>query len=200
MNTTGTYRSTKFSIFGRSAWPNTASEKQTDTKVTDFMRDSNSLFIDGAFVPTTGADLRAVVDPATSEVVARVPDATPEDVDKAVAAARRAFDDSDWPRTPAVERGRILLRLAEIVRQRSAELAALETRNTGKPIVEAEFDVADVASCFEYYGGLATKIHGEVVPVPDGALTLALREPVGVAAQIIPWNYPLLMAAWKVGP
>jgi len=164
------------------------------------MHDSNSLFIDGAFVPATGADLRAVVDPATSEVVAHVPDATPDDVDKAVAAARRAFDDSDWPRTPAVERGRILLRLAEIVRQRSSELAALETRNTGKPIVEAEFDIADVASCFEYYGGLATKIHGEVVPVPDGALTLALREPVGVAAQIIPWNYPLLMAAWKIAP
>src|SRR5262245_10873209 len=164
------------------------------------MHDSNSLFIDGAFVPTTGTDRRAVLDPATSEVVAHVPDATPDDVDKAVAAERRAFDDSDWPRTPAVERGRILLRLAEIVRQRSAELAALETRNTGKPIVEAEFDVADVAACFEYYGGLATKIHGEVVPVPDGALTLALREPVGVAAQIIPWNYPLLMAAWKIAP
>jgi betaine-aldehyde dehydrogenase len=164
------------------------------------MSNSRSLFIDGSFVPSTGTDLRDIIDPATGDAVAQVPDATPEDVDGAVAAARRAFDESDWPRTPAVERGRMLLKLAELVRQRASELAELETRNTGKPIVEAEFDIADVAACFEYYGGLATKIHGEVVPVPDGALTLALREPVGVAAQIIPWNYPLLMAAWKLAP
>ena len=164
------------------------------------MSNSRSLFIDGSFVPSTGTDRRDIIDPATGDAVAQVPDATPEDVDGAVAAARRAFDESDWPRTPAVERGRMLLKLAELVRQRASELAELETRNTGKPIVEAEFDIADVAACFEYYGGLATKIHGEVVPVPDGALTLALREPVGVAAQIIPWNYPLLMAAWKLAP
>jgi len=164
------------------------------------MSESPSLFIDGAFVPSTGAESRAIIDPATREVVAHVPDATAADVDQAVAAARRAFDDSDWTRTPAVDRGRILLKVAEAVRARAGELAALETRNTGKPIVEAEFDMSDVAACFEYYGGLATKIHGEVVPVPDGALALALREPVGVAAQIIPWNYPLLMAAWKLAP
>ena len=161
---------------------------------------SRQLFVDGEFVASSGSALRSVIDPATREVVAEVPDATAEDVEGAVAAARRAFDDSDWPRTPAVERGRILLKLAELVRQRAEELAALETRNTGKPIVESEFDLSDVAACFEYYGGLATKIHGEVVPVPDGALTLALREPIGVAAQIIPWNYPLLMAAWKIAP
>lgn len=161
---------------------------------------SRQLFIDGEFVSSSGSAVRGIIDPATSEVVAEVPDATPEDVDRAVSAARRAFDDSDWPRTPAVERGRMLLKLAELVRERADELAALETRNTGKPIIESEFDIADVAGCFEYYGGLATKIHGEVVPVPDGALTLALREPVGVAAQIIPWNYPLLMAAWKIAP
>jgi betaine-aldehyde dehydrogenase len=161
---------------------------------------SRFLFIDGAFVPSSGDQSRAIIDPATREVVAHVPDSTPDDVDRAVAAARRAFDDSDWARTPAVERGRMLLKLATIVRDRAEELAALETRNTGKPIVEAEYDISDVAACFEYYGGMATKIHGEVVPVPDGALTLALREPVGVAAQIIPWNYPLLMAAWKLAP
>ena len=162
--------------------------------------DLRSLFVDGAFVASTGTASRAIVDPATREAIARVPDATPDDIDRAVAAARRAFDESDWPRTPAVERGRILFKLADAVRQRADELAALETRNTGKPIVEAEYDMADVAACFEYYGGLATKIHGDVIPVPDGALALALREPVGVAAQIIPWNYPLLMAAWKLAP
>ena len=163
-------------------------------------KDTKQLFIDGAFVPSTGAESRAIINPATRDVVAHVPEATAEDVDQAVAAARRAFDDSDWARTPAVDRGRILLKLAEIVRARAGELAALETRNTGKPIVEAEYDMSDAAACFEYYGGLANKIHGEVVPVPDGALALALREPIGVAAQIIPWNYPLLMAAWKLAP
>jgi betaine-aldehyde dehydrogenase len=93
-----------------------------------------------------------------------------------------------------------LLKLAEIVRARAQELAELETRNSGKPIVEAEYDMGDVATCFEYYGGLATKIHGEVLPVPDNAMSLALREPIGVAGQIIPWNYPLMMAAWKLAP
>jgi betaine-aldehyde dehydrogenase len=164
------------------------------------MSNTLSLFIDGEFTPSTGSGSRPIIDPATAEPMAHVPDSTPDDVDHAVAAARRAFDDGDWPNTQAVERGRILFKLAEAVRERSAELAELETRNTGKPIVEAEYDIGDVAACFEYYGGLATKIHGDVVPVPDGALALALREPVGVAAQIIPWNYPLLMAAWKLAP
>ena len=79
-------------------------------------------------------------------------------------------------------------------------LAELECRNTGKPIVEAEFDITDAATCFEYYGGLATKVVGYVNPVPDNAMSLTLKEPVGVAGQIIPWNYPLLMAAWKLAP
>src|SRR5207244_5920465 len=86
------------------------------------------------------------------------------------------------------------------IRTHAAELARLETLNNGKPIIEAEFDIADAATCFEYYGGMATKIHGDVIPVPDNALSLALREPIGVCAQIIPWNYPLLMAAWKLAP
>jgi betaine-aldehyde dehydrogenase len=117
-----------------------------------------------------------------------------------VRAARVAFDEGPWKDTTAQERGRVLFRLAEAVRSRAAELAELETRNSGKPIVEAEFDVEDVATCFEYYGGLATKIHGDVVPVPDNAMSLALREPIGVAGQIVPWNYPLLMASWKLAP
>jgi betaine-aldehyde dehydrogenase len=87
-----------------------------------------------------------------------------------------------------------------VVREQAEELARLETMNNGKPIVEAELDIADVATCFEYYGGMATKIHGDVIPVPDNAMSLALREPIGVCGQIIPWNYPLLMAAWKIAP
>ena len=100
----------------------------------------------------------------------------------------------------AQERGRILFRLAERIRARRSELAELETLNSGKPIVESEYDMDDTATCYEYYGGLATKINGEVLPVPADAVAFAMREPIGVAGQIIPWNYPLLMAAWKIAP
>jgi betaine-aldehyde dehydrogenase len=161
---------------------------------------AHSLYIDGRFVASEGTSTLDVIDPTTTEPIARVPDATAGDVARAVAAARRAFDEGPWKEATAQERGRVLFRLAGLVRARAAELAELETRNTGKPIVEAEFDVDDAATCFEYYGGLATKIHGDVIPVPDRAMSLALREPVGVAGQIVPWNYPLLMAAWKLAP
>jgi betaine-aldehyde dehydrogenase len=157
-------------------------------------------YIDGEFVASAGSAMLDVIDPATKTVIARAPDGTAEDVDRAVRAARRAFDEGPWKDTTAQDRGRILFKLAGIVRDRAGELAELETRNTGKPIVEAEFDIGDVATCFEYYGGLATKIHGDVIPVPDNAMSLALREPIGVAGQIVPWNYPLLMAAWKLAP
>jgi betaine-aldehyde dehydrogenase len=161
---------------------------------------THQLFIDGQFVAPASPRAIDVVNPATQEVLARVPDGNAEDVGRAVDAARRAFDEGPWRETTAQERGRILLRLAQAVRDGAAELAELETLNSGKPIVESEYDIADVATCFEYYGGLATKIHGEVMPVPDNAMSLALREPVGVAGQIIPWNYPLLMASWKLAP
>ena len=161
---------------------------------------THQLYINGEFVTPQSSATIDVLDPATGDVLARVADANAGDVDRAVRAARAAFDEGPWKDATAQDRGRVLFKLAEIVRARAEELAEIETRNSGKPIVEAEFDIADVATCFEYYGGLATKIHGDVIPVPDNAMSLALREPVGVAAQIIPWNYPLLMAAWKLAP
>src|ERR1700675_959902 len=158
------------------------------------------MYINGEFVESLGRKYFAVVDPSTEEVMAEVPEANEEDVNRAVAAARAAFDSGAWPQTTAQDRGRILFRLAERIRKEAAHLADLECRNSGKPIVEAEYDIADVATCFEYYGGMATKVLGHVNPVPDNALSLSLREPIGVCAQIIPWNYPLLMAAWKLAP
>jgi betaine-aldehyde dehydrogenase len=158
------------------------------------------LYINGEFVAPRASAVLDVIDPSTSEVIAQCPDAGADDVDRAVRAARAAFDDGPWKEATAQDRGRVLLKLAELVRARAGELADLETRNSGKPIVEAEFDIADVATCFEYYGGLATKIHGDVIPVPDNAMSLALREPIGVAGQIVPWNYPLLMASRKLAP
>ena len=130
----------------------------------------------------------------------RSPTPVADDVNRAVAAAKAAFEEGPWATTTAQERGRVLFRLAEKIRANLPALAELECRNTGKPIVEAEFDINDVATCFEYYGGLATKVVGYVNPVPDNAMSLTLKEPVGVAGQIIPWNYPLLMAAWKLAP
>jgi betaine-aldehyde dehydrogenase len=161
---------------------------------------SCQLYINGEFVASQSTAALDVIDPATNETIARTPDASGADVDRAVDAARRAFDEGPWKSATAQDRGRVLFALARAVRDRADELAGIETRNSGKPIVEAEGDVEDVATCFEYYGGLATKIHGDVLPVPDNAMSLALREPIGVAGQIIPWNYPLLMAAWKLAP
>src|SRR6516164_9403841 len=158
------------------------------------------MYINGEFVESKSRKHFPVVDPSTEEILAEVPDADEKAVDRAVAAAKAAFDSGAWPQTTAQERGRILFRLAERVRKEAPALAELEARNSGKPIVEAEYDINDVATCFEYYGGLATKVLGSVNPVPDNALNFTMREPIGVAAQIIPWNYPLLMAAWKLAP
>src|SRR5437660_3725446 len=158
------------------------------------------MFINGEWVASKSAKTFPVCDPSTEEVIAQVPDANAEDVNRAVTAAKTAFEEGPWGSTTAQERGRVLFRMAEKVRQNLPALAELECRNTGKPIVEAEYDLTDVATCFEYYGGLATKITGHVNPVPDNALSLSLKEPVGVAGQIIPWNYPMLMAAWKLAP
>src|SRR5947208_8797482 len=157
-------------------------------------------YVNGQWTPSASGETFPVYDPSTEEIIARVSAADKTDVDVAVKSARDAFDSGPWAKTTAQDRGRILFKLADKIRQNTAALADLESRNSGKPIVEAEYDIADVATCFEYYGGLATKIMGHVNPVPANALSFTLREPLGVAAQIIPWNYPLLMAAWKLAP
>src|SRR5690242_11983150 len=152
-------------------------------------------YVNGQWTASASGETFPVYDPSTEEIIARVSAADKTDVDGAVKAARDAFDSGPWSKTTAQDRGRVLFKLADKIRQNTASLADLESRNTGKPIVEAEYDIADVATCFEYYGGLATKILGYVNPVPDNAMSLTLKEPIGVAGQIIPWNYPLLMAA-----
>jgi len=157
-------------------------------------------YINGRWVKSSSGETFPVYDPSTEEVIAQVSSSNAADIDQAVKAARAAFDSGSWPATTAQDRGRILFKLADKIRQNAAQLAELECRNTGKPIVEAEYDIADVATCFEYYGGLANKVTGNVNSVPANALSFTMREPIGVAGQIIPWNYPLLMAAWKLAP
>jgi betaine-aldehyde dehydrogenase len=158
------------------------------------------MYINGEFVEAHSRGVFPVYNPSTEEIIAEVPEADEKDVDRAVAAAKTAFNSGTWPQTTAQDRGRILFRLAERIRKEAAHLADLECRNSGKPIVEAEYDIADAATCFEYYAGLANKVMGQVNPVPANALSFTLREPVGVAGQIIPWNYPLVMASWKLAP
>lgn len=143
---------------------------------------------------------RKVINPATGAVLAEVAESSKAEVERAIAAAREAFDTGPWRTSTAQQRGRILFKMAQLVKDHFDELAKLETLNTGKPIVESEFDINDTVTCLEYYGGMATKIHGETLPVPDNALNLTLKEPVGVAALIVPWNYPLMLLMWKLGP
>ena len=158
------------------------------------------LYIDGGFVESEKGSTRDIYNPANGQVIALAQEATVEDTRKAIRAARKAFDQGPWHDYSAQRRGRVLFQVAEAIKREKEKLARLESANSGKPIVEAEFDVDDAATCFEYYGGLATKITGDVNPVPDQALSLTLKEPIGVCGQVIPWNYPLLMAAWKIAP
>ena len=157
-------------------------------------------YINGAFVNAKSGKTRNIINPATEEVMATVPDSQPEDADAAVQAARQAFDNNSWNRIYAGDRAKCLFRLSQLMRSNFDELVTLEVMNNGKPKREAEFDVDDAANCFEYYGGMATKIHGETMQTPPGNFSYVVREAIGVCAQIVPWNYPLLMAVWKLAP
>ncbi|HKQ40559.1 MAG TPA: aldehyde dehydrogenase family protein, partial [Verrucomicrobiae bacterium] len=157
-------------------------------------------FVGGRWQTSKSGQLREIRDPGNGELVAKVQESNREDVQDAVKAARAAFDSGPWRKTSALDRGKFLFKVAEAIRADSSRLAPLEVQNCGKPLAEAEFDIADSANCFEFFGGLATKIHGETMQVPANSLSFVVREPIGVCGQIIPWNYPLLMAAWKLAP
>jgi acyl-CoA reductase-like NAD-dependent aldehyde dehydrogenase len=158
------------------------------------------LFINGEWRDAASGKTIEVVNPATEEVIAAVPSADKSDIDAAVAAARAALD-GPWSRLSARDRGRLLWKLGERLMERADEVAALETLHNGKPIFESrQIEIPAAAECFQYYAGWADKIHGETIPVKGNYLTYTLREPVGVVAAIVPWNFPLLLTSWKVGP
>src|SRR5436190_596960 len=158
------------------------------------------LFIGGEWRDAAGGATLDVINPATEEVIAAVPSAEQADVDAAVAAARAALN-GPWGKLSARERGRLIWQLGERLMARADEIARLETLHNGKPIFESRrIEVPAAAECFQYYAGWADKIHGETVPVRGNYLTYTLREPVGVVATIVPWNFPLLLTAWKVAP
>jgi betaine-aldehyde dehydrogenase len=158
------------------------------------------MLIGGEFVNAASGKTREIRDPGNGSVVAIVPEGGKEDIDAAVEKARAAFDHGPWRQTSALDRGKLLFKIADGIRANAAKLAELEVLSCGKPLAEAEYDIADAANCFEFYGGMATKIHGETMQVPANSLSFVVREPIGVCGQIVPWNYPLLMSSWKLAP
>jgi len=161
------------------------------------------LLIDGKWVDSLSGKTFEDIDPATGDVIARVAEGAAEDIDLAVRAARKAFEEGPWPRMSARQRGRLLFRLADLIEENAQELAALETLDKGKPISESlHADLPMVVNAFRYYAGLADKVTGETLPVEGGGdfFCYTRREPVGVCGQIIPWNFPMLMVSWKWAP
>ncbi len=159
------------------------------------------LFIDGQWRPARSGRTFATIDPATEQVIAQVAEGDAADVDDAVRAARAAFDEGPWPRLDARERGRLMHRLCDLIEAEIDELAALESLDNGKPVTDARTgDIPLAVDALRYYAGWADKIHGQTIPVSGNHFCYTRREPVGVAGQIIPWNFPILMVAWKWGP
>ena len=159
------------------------------------------LLIDGKFHDALSGKTFATINPATEEKIAEVPYAGKEDVDIAVKAATHAFYEGAWPKMDARDRGRCLYKLADLIEKNIDDLAALESLDNGKPIRESRnADLPLVIDCLRYYAGWADKIQGEVIPVRGKHFCYTKREPVGVVGQIIPWNFPMLMVAWKWGP
>jgi betaine-aldehyde dehydrogenase len=159
----------------------------------------HQLFIDGRFVDAEDGARLATLNPHDNSVIAEVAMAGRADIDKAVAAAQRAFP--AWSRMAAADRGRILLRLADLIEANTDELARLESLDTGHPLKDSRaLDVPRTAACYRYFGGMADKFQGDVVPVETGFLNYLLREPVGVVGQVVPWNFPLMFTAWKMAP
>ena len=159
------------------------------------------LFIDGKWVNSVSGKTFDTLNPAREEVITSIAEGDRADIDLAVAAARKAFEEGPWKKMDARDRGKILLRIMELIDKNKDELALLETLDNGKPISETtNADIPLAIDCFLYYAGWADKIHGETIPVRGEFFNYTLREPVGVVGQIIPWNFPLLMAAWKIAP
>ncbi len=158
-------------------------------------------FIDGRFVPAADGRTFSTVSPRDGTEIAQVARGDAEDVDRAVRAARRAFDRGDWALADPAQRGRVLIRLAELMTEHLDELARLESADTGHPIGDARgVDVPNAARCLAWYGEAIDKVYGEIAPTAADALALIAREPLGVVGAVVPWNYPLIIAAWKLGP
>lgn len=173
---------------------------QLKAKVKDFLERPVHLFIDGKYVPAAGGQTFETINPATEDVLAVVSEAREEDVDAAVQAARRAFESGAWPALSTAERAHLIYKLADLIDENKEELAQLEALDNGKPYkVALEDDIPATVEHFRYYAGWATKVLGQTIPISSDYLNYTRHEPIGVVGQVIPWNYPLVMAAWKMG-
>ena len=176
-------------------------EQKQRVACAEFLSRPKKLLIDGKLVDAESGKTFETRNPATDEVIAKVSEAGKADVDKAVQAARRAFEDGPWRKMSPAERARCLYKLADLIEQRAEEFAQLETLDNGKPIRESRSgDVPEAISIFRYYAGWTTKLEGETINANSNYFTYTLREPIGVVGQIIPWNYPMCMVAWKIAP
>jgi phenylacetaldehyde dehydrogenase len=179
----------------------TASPLQVHNTVTEFLATPKKLLIDGKWVAASSGKTFDSIDPATGDVLARVAEGDKADIDLAVKAARRAFESGPWAKMSASQRGRIIWKIGDLLAENVEEFAELATLDNGKPIsVSRVADVPLAADLFHYMAGWATKIEGSTIPIAGPFLAYTRREPIGVVGQIIPWNFPLLMAAWKLGP
>jgi acyl-CoA reductase-like NAD-dependent aldehyde dehydrogenase len=162
---------------------------------------TSEVFVGGQWRAPASGETYATINPATEEVSAQVAKGDERDIDLAVQAARRAFDHGPWPRMAASERSRILWKLADLILANLEEMARLESVNTGKTLFDSgKVELPFAAEVFRYYAGWTTKIHGETLNLRDGAFTFTLRQPLGVVAAIVPWNFPFLLASWKIAP
>lgn len=163
--------------------------------------DVKKMYIDGEWVTSSSEEIREIINPATGKVIDVVAEGTAEDVKKAVAAAKRAFYEDGWMETTAIERASYLYKIADKLESMEKEFSEIDTLDNGKPLRETVADVQDGVACLRYYAGLVNKPSGQIYEVPDPNMqSMVVREPIGVCGQIIPWNYPLLMALWKIAP
>src|SRR5271165_3982148 len=162
---------------------------------------ANKLLINGQWVNSASGKTFPTINPSTAEVITQVAESDAADVDKAVAAARAAFEKGPWRKMTAAQRGQLMYKLADLIEKHADELAQLEALDNGKPYaMAAAADLPLTIACYRYYAGWADKVQGKTIPVNGNYFCYTKHEPVGVVAQIIPWNFPLLMQAWKLGP
>jgi phenylacetaldehyde dehydrogenase len=182
----------------------TAAPPQLQKTVSDFVSKPRKMLIDGKWVEAASGKTFDTYNPATGEVLARVAEGDSEDIDRAVKAARRAFESGPWPDISPSERGRLLWKLSDLLEQHLQEFAELETLDNGKPLLFSRIvDIPTAIDVFRYMAGWATKVEGNTIPISDPRgkyFAYTLREPVGVVGQIIPWNFPMIMASWKLAP
>src|SRR5450631_4383368 len=182
------------------------SSVQMDDKVASYISKTRKMLINGQWVEAASGKTFPTYNPGTGEVLARVAEGDSEDIDRAVKAARAAFETGPWSKITPSERGRMIWKLGDLIEKHLEEFAQIESLDNGKPLTVARVaDVPLAADLFRYMAGWATKIEGNTIPISSGGgktqfLAYTVREPVGVVGQIIPWNFPLLMAAWKLGP